>query len=293
MMSGKERFARMPRNNNAGQTSASSPGATELLSAPTYGGQVPITVFGTDSDLFNLLIGELYNSMEGHWFDTTHQSLPVTPEEFRAYCYMAARTRISRVNNERRSVWALRTNDDWALPSQIANVVNSVGRVFMDETATQLIPVWPVRTAARDLHPDVDTDVMRQSVEEGLFMDISLRMKRVKSHFDRLQGVPVVFVDHIANEVEGDPDVMCLVPSYARPDSASVGETPVRLHARASSDRMVNGTVAFNYLAWALLPAVYQTNHVGLHPLEMPGGRYIETGAVQATWLRLLAKASA
>lgn len=292
-MPGKERFTRMPSARPAGNSNASSPGATELLSAPTYGGQVSVTVFGTDSNLFTLLIDQLYNSMEGHWFDTTRQSLPVTVDEFRAYCYMAARTRIARVNNERRTVWALRTNDEWALPSQIANVVNSVGRVFMDETATLLVPVWPVATATRQLHPDVDTDVMRQSLEEGLFLDISLRMKRVKSHFDRLQGVPVIFVDHIANEMEGDPDVMCLVPAYATPESASFGETPVRLHARASSDRMVNGTVAFNYLAWALLPSVYMTNHVGLHPLESPGGRYIETGAVQATWLRLLAKASA
>jgi hypothetical protein len=292
-MPGKERFQRMPSNRPAGNGNASAPGATELLSAPTYGGQVPVTVFGTDSNLFTLLIQELYSSMEGHWFDTTQQALPVSPDEFRTYCFMAARTRISRVNNERRAIWSLRTNDDWALPSQIANVVNSVGRVFMDETASQLVPVWPVATAARKLHPDVDTDVLRQFVEDGLFMDISLRMKRIKAHFDRLQGVPVIFVDHIANEVEGDPDVMCLVPAYAQPDSALRGEAPVRLHARASSDRMVNGTVAFNYLAWALLPAVYQANHVGLHPLETPGGRYIETGAVRATWLRLLAKASA
>jgi hypothetical protein len=120
-----------------------------------------------------------------------------------------------------------------------------------------------------------------------------MKMKRIKAHFDRLQGVPVVFVDHIANEVQGDPDVMCLVPAYEFPDSASRGETPVRLHARASSDRMVNGTVAFNYLAWALLPEVYQTNHIGLHPLEMPGGRFIDTEGVRATWLKLLAKASA
>jgi hypothetical protein len=130
-------------------------------------------------------------------------------------------------------------------------------------------------------------------VDQGLFLDISLRMKRIKAHFDRLQGVPVVFVDHLANEFEGDPDVMCLVPAYATPTSAEAGEAPVRLHARASSDRMVNGTVAFNYLAWALLPAIYQGNHVALHPCENPGGRYIETAAVRATWLRLLAKASA
>lgn len=292
-MPGKERFQRMPSVRSTNSGGANSPGATELLSAPTYGGQVPVTVFGTDSNLFTLLINELYSSMEGHWFDTTQQSLPVTPEEFRIYCFMAARTRISRVNNERRQVWPLRTNDDWALPSQIANVVNSVGRVFMDETASQLVPVWPVATATLKLHPDVDTEVLRQAVEDGLFMDISLRMKRIKSHFGRLQGVPVVFVDHLANEVEGDPDVMCLVPAYMDAESALRGETPVRLHARASSDRMVNGTVAFNYLAWALLPAVYQTNHVGLHPLETPGGRYIETEAVRATWLRLLAKASA
>jgi hypothetical protein len=293
-MSGKERFTRMPSARATGSTSggSSSPGATELLSAPTYGGQVAITVFGTDSNLYSLLIDQLYSSMEAQWFDTTQQVLPVTPEEFRTYCFMAARTRIARVNNERRNVWTLRTNDDWALPSQIANVVNSVGRVFMDETATMLVPVWPVATVKVDLHPDVDTDLMRVGIEQGAFMDISLRMKRIKSHFDRLQGVPVVFVDHIANEIEGDPDVMCLVPAYAAPDSASHGETPVRLHARASSDRMVNGTVAFNYLAWALLPSVYTTNYIGLHPLENPGGRYIETGAVRATWLRLLAKAS-
>jgi len=292
-MPGKERFTRMPSATPTGNRSASSPGATELLSAPTYGGQVAITVFGTDSNLFSLLIEQLYSSMEAQWFDTTQQALPVTDVEFRTYCYMAARTRISRVNNERRNVWALRTNDDWALPSQIANVVNSVGRVFMDETATLLIPVWPVATVGRELHPDVDTDLMMVGIEQGVFMDISLRMKRIKSHFDRLQGVPVVFVDHIANEFEGDPDVMCLVPAYANIESASIGETPVRLHARASSDRMVNGTVAFNYLAWALLPSVYMTNHIGLHPLENPGGRYIETGAVRATLLRLLAKASA
>lgn len=292
-MPGKERFQRMPSATPTGNRSASPPGATELLSAPTYGGQVAITVFGTNSNLFSLLIEQLYSSMEAQWFDTTQQVLPVTEEEFRTYCYMAARTRIARVNNERRNVWSLRTNDDWAIPSQIANVVNSVGRVFMDETATLLVPVWPVRTATMDLHPDVDTDLMMAGIEQGVFMDISLRMKRIKSHFDRLQGVPVIFVDHLANEIDGDPDVMCLVPAYANVDSASLGETPVRLHARASSDRMVNGTVAFNYLAWALLPSVYTTNHIGLHPLESPGGRYIETGAVRATWMRLLAKASA
>lgn len=292
-MPGKERFTRMPSSTPAGNRSASSPGATELLSAPTYGGQVAITVFGTDSNLFVLLIEQLYSSMEGHWFDTTRQALPVTLDEFRTYCFMAARTRISRVNNERRHVWPLRTNDGWALPSQVANVVNSVGRVFVDETATMLIPVWPVATASTDLSPDVDTSLLLASAENGVFDDISLRMKRIKSHFDRLQGVPVIFVDHIANEIDGDPDVMCLVPAYATIESASVGETPVRLHARASSDRMVNGTVAFNYLAWALLPSLYTTNHVGLHPMESPGGRFIETQAIRATWIRLLAKASA
>jgi hypothetical protein len=290
-MPGKERFTRMPSNNSTGNRSATSPGATELLSAPTHGGTVAITVFGIDSNLFTLLIDQMYNSMEGHWFDTTRQRFPVTSDEFRMYCYMAARTRISRVNNERRHIWSLRTNDDWALPSQIANVVNSVGRVFMDETATLLIPIWPVATAEKDLHPDVDTALMMGEIERGVFMDITLRMKRVQSHFNRLQGVPVVFVDHLASEVEGDPDVMCLVPAYATIDSASFGETPVRLHARASSDRMVNGTVAFNYLAWALLPSIYLTNHVGLHPNETPGGRYIEVEAVNATWIRLLAKA--
>jgi len=292
-MPGKERFQRMPSNRPARNGTASSPGATELLSAPTYGGTVPVTVFGTNSNLFSLLIDELYSLMEGHWFDSTRTALPVTAVEFRMYCYMAARTRIARVNNERRNTWNLRTNDDWALPSQVANVVNSVGKVFMDETATMLVPMWPVATATADLHPDVDTDLMRESVDDGSFVAISLRMKRIKSHFDRLPGVPVIFVDHIANEFEGDPDVMCLVPAYASETSADEGEAPVRLHARAASDRMVNGTVAFNYLAWALLPAIYRSNHINLHPAESPGGRYIETAAVQATWLRLLAKASA
>jgi len=257
---------------------------------------VAVTVFGCSSNLFSSLIAEIYNAMEGHWFDHTRTSLPLTKEEFRTYCFMAARTRIARVNNERRDVWPLRTNENsgWTLPSQVASVINSVGRVFMDETATELVPVWPATPTNGLIDPDLDTPTLKALVIDELFFErIGMQLKRVHSFFKTLQGVPVVFVDNIAGEVDGDPDVMCLVPAYALPTSADAGEAPVRLHARAASDRMVNGTVAFNYLAWALMPAVYMTNHVGLHPLESPGGRYIETAAVNATWIRLLAKASA
>jgi hypothetical protein len=208
---------------------------------------------------------------------------------------MAARTRISRVNNERRSEWPLRSNDDWCIPSAIANVINSVGRVFIEENATTLVPVWP------EIHPgqtDVEEDLIYDSSylkgllqTEDLQVRLTMQLKRIASHFNRLPGVPVIFVDHIASEVEGDPDVMCLVPAYETVESASLGEGPVRLHARAASDRMVNGTVAFNYLAWALMPSVYQQNNISLHPLENPGGRYIQVQAVHATWMRLLAKA--
>jgi hypothetical protein len=287
-MSGKERFTRRPSS-----TTVPQPGATELLSAPTNGGQVAVLVFGYSNGLFNALVDELYSGMEGTWYDTTRTQLPVTRDEFRTYCVMAARTRISRVNNERRHVWPLRTNDQWSLPTQIANMVNSVGRVFMDETASLIVPIWPEFDASADpVEAALDTTFLRGLVDtDDFFVRTTMKMRRIEAHFKALPGVPVVFVDHIASEIEGDPDVMCLVPVYSSPTASTAGEEPVRLHARTSSDRMVNGTVAFNYLAWALLPSVYQQNHVLMHPLEIPGGRFIDSQAVHSTWMRLLAKA--
>lgn len=288
-MSGKERFPQRRPSSN----SAPLPGATELLSAPTYGGEVTVKVFGYSSDLFDALVNGLYAGMEGTWFDTTRTEMPVSREDFRTYCVMAARTRISRVNNERRQIWPLRTNDQWSLPTQIANVVNSVGRVFMDESATLIVPIWPtIDELVTPVTSDLDTAYLRGLIEnENFFVLTTMKLRRIEAHFQRLPGVPVVFVDHIASETEGDPDVMCLVPSYSSPTASAEGEEPVRLHARAASDRMVNGTVAFSYLAWALLPSVYQQNNIFMHPLENPGGRYIESQAVRSTWMRLLAKA--
>lgn len=283
-MSGEKRFSqRVSRQSNT-----IHPGATELLSAPTDGGVVTVTVLGYRPELFDLLIDEMYSIIEGHWQDATRTAPPVMREAFRAYVYLAARTRIARVNNERRSEWPLRTNDEWVLPTQIVNVINSVGRVFLEETATLLVPVWPTLPVAEGLQ----TSQLRALTEDDFFMRTSISMGRIKRLFDRTSNVPVVFVEAIAGEREGDPDVMGLVPSYSAPleDDAEASE-PVRLHARAAGDRMVNGTVAFNYLAWALLPSVYRTVHVGLHPLEHPGGRYIESQAVYATWMKLIAKA--
>jgi len=287
-MSGKERFVRRPSSNTA-----PTPGATELLSAPTYGGQVTVSVFGYSNGLFDALIEEMYSGMEGTWFDTTRTPMPLTRDEFRTYCVMAARTRICRVNNERRNVWPIRTNDQWSLPTQIANVVNSVGRVFMDEVATLIVPIWPdFDTSADPFEAALGTTYLRGLVEtDDFFVRTTMKLRRIEAHFKMLPGVPVVFVDHIASEVEGDPDVMCLVPVYSSPTASAEGEEPVRLHARTSSDRMVNGTVAFNYLAWALLPSVYQQNSVNMHPLEIPGGRFMASQAVHSTWMRLLAKA--
>jgi hypothetical protein len=266
---------------------------TGLVSMPTQGGRVQITLFQYNNGMFVNLVDEVYALIQNVWFDTTRTEMPLSLDEFRLYSYMAARTRISRVNNERRDQWPLRTNDVWAIPTFIAQVINSVGRVFDEATASEIVPVWPSEPALPGY--EVIIDAMNSpgglQIVTDMQIRLTMRIKRIESHIRTLPGVPVLFVEALAGERNGDPDVMCLVPAYSSEEDGELGEEPERLHTRGVSDRAVNGTVAFTYLAWAMWPSVYRRNTVDTHPLENPGGRYITTQAIKATWMRLLTKA--
>jgi hypothetical protein len=281
-------YNRMP-SRNAG----ASLDATQLLSMPTEGGPVTVVVFKYANMMFVNAIDLVYSQVENAWVDTTRTEMPIALEDFRVYMYLAARTRISVVNNERRDQWPLRTNDDWCIPASIVNVINSVGRVFDETTASEIIPVWPEDPALPGYEAVIQMAASRGRVDLIDFqVGQTMVLRRIKSHLDRVANVPVLFVDAIARERNGDPDVMMLVPSYGVILDGELGNEPVHLHARGGSGRMVNGTVAFTFLSWAMWPSVYQRNTVDTHPLENPGDKYITSSAVKSTWVRLFIRAS-
>jgi hypothetical protein len=272
-------------------------------------GEVRVLVFSTTNrGLFDLLVDEVYGIMAAHWWARTSTEMPVTELQFRDYVYLAARTRIARVNAERNH---LRCDDQWVLPTLLANVINSVGIIRGENPVHTVVPVWPVGKILVTGF-EIEDDIQRRAFHAS----VSRQMAVVASTLQSISGVPMTFVRNLEGDRNGDPHVMLLVPVFELPTeevekgviTPTVEDVPVvgasvitaviageptveRLHSRGEFP--VDGVSALQFLAWGLFPEVYRDLSTLTHPLLVPGSpRYISTSSIYSTWRRLTEKAS-
>jgi hypothetical protein len=272
-------------------------------------GEVRVLVFSTSNrGLFDLLVDEVHGIMAAHWMARTSTEIPVSETDFRDYVYLAARTRLARVNLERNH---LRCDDQWVLPTLLANVINSVGLIRGENPVHTVVPVWPIgKTLVTSF--EIEDNVQRRAFHAR----VARQMAVVATTLQTISGVPMTFVRNLESDRNGDPHVMLLVPVFELPTDevesgiitptvreapaviasvvadADTGEPTVeRLHSRGEFP--VDGVSALQFLAWGLFPEVYRDLNTLTHPLLIPGSpRFITTASISSTWRRLTEKAS-
>lgn len=210
--------------------------------------EVKLRVFETDDSLFRRFIAATYRSHVYKW-EATHarDSFLVTEEEWYRYMVTALRSRLARVNDER---FAIRSDDEWQIPSMVAAVINGIGRVTIDEPAMQYTPVW---------NNDYDSLVLSRSE----WADITARLRSIAA--DR-EHAKFIFVRNLTGDRSGDPTIMDLIP--VRDTTGRI----VQLRSRVP----VDGVAAFVYLAMGFLPVEYAVFDLNIHPRALPP-KYFET----------------
>lgn len=209
--------------------------------------EVLVPVFATDDALFRRFVDATYDSHVYKWeAHHTLGSFLVTREEWMSYAFTALRSRLARVNDEPGQI---RSDDEWQLPSMIASIVNSIGRVTVDAPAMIYKPVW---NRAFDANVLTRLDWVR----------ITAKMRALAA--DR-EYSKFVFVRSISGDRSGDPMIMDLIP--VRDDIGRI--------VQLRSDQPVDGVAAFVYLACGFMPDIYGNVSLDVHPRMLPR-RYID-----------------
>lgn len=209
--------------------------------------EVLVPVFATDALLFRKFVDATYDSHVYKW-EAHHAvgSFLVTREEWMAYAFTALRSRLARVNDEPGQI---RSDDEWKIPSMIASVLNSLGRVTVDAPAMIYKPVW---------NRAYDAEVLPRDV----WVRVTAKMRALES--DR-EYSKFVFVRGLSGDRSGDPMIMDLIP---------VRDATGRI-VQLRSDQPVDGVAAFVYLACGFMPDIYDGVSLDIHPRLLPR-RYID-----------------
>jgi hypothetical protein len=213
-----------------------------LNSETTYAREVRAVVFTTDDVLFRRFVKATYDAHVYKW-EAIHPigSFLVTLDEWTKYAFTALRSRLARVNDDRGQI---RSDDEWQIPSMIASVLNSVGRVTIDGPAMKYTPVW--NTA-------YDGEVLTRDE----WARITTKLRALAA--DR-ESAKFIFVRGLSGDRSGDRMVMDLIPVRD-----AIGRI-VALH----SDVPVDGVAAFVYLACGFLPEAFEGITLDVHPRVLP-----------------------
>lgn len=213
--------------------------------------EVHVMVFATDDVLFRRFVDATYDSHVYKW-EANHPvgSFLVSREEWMRYAFTALRSRLARVNDDHGQI---RSDDEWQIPSMIASVLNSVGRVTIDGPAMQYTPVW---------NPEYNEMVYTRN--EWARVTSKLRALAADREYAKF-----VFVRSLTGDRSGDRLIMDLIPVRN-----STGQI-IRLH----SIQPVDGVAAFVYLACGFMPDIFEGVDLETHPMMLPR-RYINTEVV-------------
>jgi len=226
-----------------------------------------VKVFQTDADLFVSFVGEVFDSFESQYQAANAQRplLPFTKDDFVRYAFTAMRARLMRVNNERNvrihdEQFMIRCDDPWQMPSIVAAVLNSIGRVSMESPVITVVPVW---------NPEYDEFVMTQRD----WFKITQQIRGVAKN----EYMKVVLVNSLSGDKSGDEMLLSLIP--VRDEVGRV----VRISHR---EQPVDPIAAAVFIIAGFDPEIYAGVNLGLHPLLLPP-YYITVGAVRQNLWRL------
>lgn len=222
-------------------------------STPATSREVRLRVFDTDDALFRQFVAATYKSHVYKW-ESSHPvgSFKVTEDEWYRYALTALRSRIARVNDEHGHI---RSDAEWQIPSMIAAVLNSIGRVTIDRPAMIYTPVW---------NPTYDAFLLTKDE----WADITARMRGLAA--DR-EYTKFIFVRNLTGDRTGDPMVMDIIPVRG-PEGNIV---------QLRTEQPVDGVAAFVYLAMGFMPEEYAVFDLNIHPRALPP-KMLEVPVVEA-----------
>jgi hypothetical protein len=218
-----------------------------------------VAVFASDADLFVEFVGDLYDSIETQYVAATGHisAMPFTKEDFVKYAFTGMHTRLARVNNTRS---VIRCDDPWQMPAVLAAVINSVGRVVLEQPVITIEPVW---------NPVYDPFLL--TVQQWHRITQGLRA------IARVSEMKLVLVNALAGDRSGDEMLMALIP---------VRDEVGRIVQIGHRSMPVDPIAAAVYIISGFAPEIYAGVSLALHPLLLPP-YYVTVAALRQNLWRL------
>jgi hypothetical protein len=220
--------------------------------------KMEMTVFKNDAELFVEFIGDIYDAIEAQYTATPGcGELKFTKMELIKYAFTGMRTRLARVNNER---FEIRCDDPWQMPAIIAAVINSVGRVIIENPVLTIEPKW---------NTEYDSFLLTQREWHSV-------TQRIRAT-GRVEHLKLVLVNALSGDRSGDEMLMSLIPVRSEDGRiVQIGHRTMPVDPIAAAVFIISG---FD-------PEIYAGVSLALHPLLLPP-YYITVGAVRQNLWRL------
>lgn len=228
--------------------------------------KMEMTVFKNDATLFIEFVSDIYDSIETEYVTVAGcgDALPFTKDDLIKYAFTAMCARVRRVNNDRSLIagnrFEIRCDDPWQLPAAIAAVINSVGRVVIENPIITIEPVW---------NHEYDGWVLGQRSWHRVTQQL-----RATS---RANGMKLVLVNALAGDRSGDEMLMSLIP---------VRDEMGRIVQIAHRTQPVDPIAAAVFIISGFDPEIYAGVSLALHPLLLPP-YYVTVGALRQNLWRL------
>lgn len=220
--------------------------------------KMEMTVFKTDADLFVEFVGDVYDSIVASYTSTPGcGDLPFTKNELVKYAFTGMRTRIARVRNERSEI---RCDDPWQMPAILAAVINSVGRVILENPVITIEPRW---------NHEYDQFILTQRE----WFSVTQRLRAVA----KADGMKLINVNALSGDRSGDEMLMSLIPVRSEDGRiVQIGHRTMPVDPIAAAVFVISG----------FEPEIYAGVSLALHPLLLPP-YYITVGALRQNLWRL------
>lgn len=228
--------------------------------------KMEMTVFKNDAALFVEFVSDIFDAIEVEYVNVAGcgDALPFTKDDFIKYAFTAMCARVRRVNNDRSMIngerFEIRCDDPWQLPAAIAAVINSVGRVTLENPVITIEPVW---------NHEYDTWILSQRQ----WHRVTQQLRAVS----RAENMKLVLVNALAGDRSGDEMLMSLIP---------VRDEMGRIVQIAHRTQPVDPIAAAVYVISGFDPEIYAGVSLALHPLLLPP-YYVTVGALRQNLWRL------
>jgi hypothetical protein len=220
--------------------------------------KMEMTVFKNDADLFVEFVGDVYDSIEAAYTATPGcGDLQVSKTELVKYAFTGMKTRIARVRNERSEI---RCDDPWQMPAILAAVINSVGRVIIENPIITIEPRW---------NHEYDEYLLTQRE----WFSITQRLRAIA----RTEHMKLVNVTALSGDRSGDEMLMSLIP--VRGEDGRI----IQIGHRTMP---VDPIAAAVYVISGFDPEIYAGVSLALHPLLLPP-YYITVGSLRQNLWRI------